>query len=73
LEAALTLQPYAIVSTPGMQRDHDSVPAGTPKSGANRSSKVATELRFLLKAIAVVAGVSGLAAFVAALFYGANP
>jgi hypothetical protein len=60
-----------VTDTPGLEKQYD---------------RVLQEYRFqvqlnwdrakhylVLKAIAVVAGVSGLAAFVAALFYGANP
>lgn len=69
LEAVLNLQQYAILSTPGMKRDHDAVPAGTPESGASRGSQVAAELMQLLRLIALIAGIAGGAALITSICY----
>lgn len=67
LETALNLGKYAIVTTPGMKRDHDLASAGTPASGANRLGKITMQIRWLLVVIGVFAFVGAACAGIAAV------
>ncbi len=55
LERALNLGEYAIVTTPGMKRDHDVAPAGTPETAAHRLGKITQQIRVLLAIIGALA------------------
>lgn len=55
LEKDLDLVDYAIATTPGMKRDHDQDPAGTPGRFLFGLDKIANQIRTLLVAIAIFA------------------
>ena len=55
LELALRLEAYAITTTPGMKRDRDIAPAGTPETGASRLGRITQQVRLLLAVIGVLA------------------
>ncbi|HYO97083.1 MAG TPA: hypothetical protein VER33_21380 [Polyangiaceae bacterium] len=54
LEKALGLEAYAIQSTPGMMRDHDSIAKGTPPAREHRFASIVWQTRALLGLLCVV-------------------
>jgi hypothetical protein len=66
LEVALDLGAHAIATTPGMKRDHDIEPAGTPATGARRLGKITQQIRLLLAVIGVLAFIGSVCAGYAA-------
>jgi sugar phosphate isomerase/epimerase len=63
LEKALRLDAHAIVTTPGMRREHDVAPQGTPEASSHRSARITLHARWLLGVIGVASGLG--AAFAA--------
>jgi hypothetical protein len=66
LEKELGLERHAILSTPGMMRDHDLALDGTPGAAAQRSAKITTQVIWLLRIISAFAAIGSLHAGVSA-------
>jgi hypothetical protein len=60
LEKALGIDAHAINTTPGMKREHDAAPEGTPRAGSNRSARITTHVRWLLTVLGIASSVGSL-------------
>jgi hypothetical protein len=67
LEKELQLGAHAIVTTPGMMREHGILPAGTPAAGSRRPRRIKEQTRALLATISLFAGLGAVVAAYAAL------